>query len=81
MHTKKNGTKTMPTVIATDIPKNTPVPIPCLLAEPGPDANTSGSSPKMKDREVITIGRNLRRAAMSAAETASFPFFTSSFAN
>lgn len=47
----------MPTVTAAIIPKNTPVPIACLLAEPGPEAITMGNIPKIKAREVIKIGR------------------------
>ena len=45
------------------IPKKTPVPIDCRLAEPGPLANTIGSIPKMKAKEVMTLGRNRWRAA------------------
>ena len=48
----------MPTVIATSIPKNTPVPIPWRLADPGPLAKTSGSIPSTKASDGITIGRN-----------------------
>lgn len=32
----------MPTVIATSMPKKTPVPMPWRLADPGPLAKTSG---------------------------------------
>lgn len=71
----------MPTVMATSMPKKTPVPIPWRLAEPGPEAKTSGSMPRMKASEVITMGRKRSRAAVSAAETTSRPFSTSSLAN
>ena len=59
----------MPTVMATSMPKKTPVPIPWRLAEPGPEAKTSGSRPRMKASEVIRIGRRRRRAALLAAST------------
>lgn len=64
----------MPTVIATSIPKNTPVPIPWRLADPGPLAKTSGSIPSTKASDVITIGRNRRWAARMAASSL-HPFF------
>ena len=81
IHTKKNGTNVMPSVIATIIPKNTPVPMFWRLALPGPVANTRGSMPRMKARDVITIGLNLRCAAVTAASSIGFPFSTSSLAN
>ena len=71
----------MPTVMATSMPKKTPVPMPCRLADPGPDAKTSGSRPRMNESDVMTIGRNRRCIAVIAAETASCPFSTSSLAN
>ena len=79
--TKKKGTKSMPTVMATSIPKNTPVPMSRLAAEPGPEASTRGTSPSMNASDVITIGRKRNRAAVRAACTTSTPLSTSSFAN
>ena len=67
--------------MATIIPKNTPVPIPCRLAEPGPLAKTSGNIPRMKASDVITMGRNRKCAAFTTALTTVFPFSTSSLAN
>ena len=60
---KKNGTRIIPNVMENIIPKKTPVPIDCRLAEPGPLANTIGSMPKIKAKEVMTMGRNRWRAA------------------
>lgn len=65
--TNKNGTKTIPTVMATNIPKNTPVPISRRAAEPGPEANKRGRRPSINARDVITIGRKRKCAAVSAA--------------
>ena len=50
--------------MATSIPKNTPVPMSRLAAEPGPEASTRGTSPSMNASDVITIGRKRSRAAV-----------------
>ena len=44
--------------MATIMPKNTPVPIECLLAEPGPEAITIGSIPNTNARDVIVSDEN-----------------------
>lgn len=72
---------TIPTVIAANIPKNTPVPMEWRLAEPGPEANTNGNIPNTKASEVIRIGRNRKLAAVRAACKASTPRCTSTWAN
>ena len=71
----------MPTVTATIIPTNTPVPMFWRLAAPGPEAITRGSMPRMNAREVIMMGLNLSLAASAAACTTSSPFSTFSLAN
>ena len=71
--TKKNGTSTIPMVTATIIPKNTPVPIACRLAEPGPVANTIGSIPRINANDVIRIGRKRNCAACMADSITSLP--------
>lgn len=53
----------IPNTIANIIPKKTPVPIACRLAEPGPLAKTIGSIPSTNASEVIKIGRKRKRAA------------------
>ena len=55
------------------IPKNTAVPSACRISAPGPDAITSGTTPRMKAKLVIRIGRNRVRAASSAAAMAIEP--------
>ncbi len=45
------------------MPPNTTVPIDCWLAAPAPSAVTSGSTPRMKAKEVMRMGRNRRRVA------------------
>lgn len=49
--------------VAASIPPITPVPMECRLAEPAPLLIASGTHPRMKAREVITMGRKRRRAA------------------
>ena len=67
--------------MATSMPKKTPVPMPWRLADPGPLAKTSGSMPRIKASEVMTMGRKRRRAARMTAVRMSRPFSTSSLAN
>ncbi len=55
------------------MPLNTATPIERRAAAPAPVAKTSGSTPRMKAKEVMTIGRNRRRAASTAASTTSRP--------
>ena len=71
----------MPMVMATAMPKNTPVPMSRRAAEPGPEANSSGRRPSIKAREVITMGRKRSRAAVRAADRAGSPLSLSSLAN
>ena len=67
--------------MATHMPKNTPTPMPCRLAEPGPDDNTSGNNPRIKASEVMTIGLKRSFDAVTAAVTASTPLLISTLAN
>ena len=41
----------MPMVMATAMPKNTPVPMSRRAAEPGPEANSSGRRPSIKEAQ------------------------------
>ena len=66
--TKKKGTNAMPTVIATAMPKNTPVPMSRRAAEPGPEAKRRGRRPSMNASEVMTIGRNLSLVGLLLGE-------------
>ena len=56
-------------MVAASMPPNTVVPIDCRLAAPAPVANISGTTPRMKAKAVIRIGRSRRRAASIAAST------------
>ena len=55
------------------IPPNTTVPMACWLAAPAPVATISGTTPRMKANEVITMGRNRRRVASTAASVMDMP--------
>ncbi len=50
-------------MVDTIIPPNTVVPTECRLADPAPEAKTSGSTPRMKANDVIRMGRSRIRAA------------------
>ncbi|MCY1410294.1 hypothetical protein D9M71_256600 [compost metagenome] len=63
------------------MPPITPVPMACWLAELAPVAMARGTTPRMKAREVITIGRRRRRAARTVASTRSWPSSTRCLAN
>ena len=56
-------------MVAASMPPNTVVPIDCRLAAPAPVANISGTTPRMKAKAVMRIGRRRRRAAIIAAST------------
>ena len=55
------------------MPPNTVVPIDWRLAAPAPVAIISGTTPRMKAKAVIRIGRSRSRAASIAASTISRP--------
>jgi len=50
-----------------NMPKNTAVPRDCRISKPAPVAMTSGTTPEMKAKEVMRIGRSRVRAAATAA--------------
>ena len=70
---KKSGTKKIARKVAASIPPNTPVPIEFRLAAPAPVAMTSGTTPKMKAMEVMTIGRNRSLAGFNRASAGISP--------
>jgi len=59
--------------VAASMPPSTPVPIERRAAAPAPEAIARGSTPSTKASEVITIGRNRWRAAVTAASNADIP--------
>src|SRR5690606_15392602 len=65
--TKNRGTNGAAMKVAANIPPRTPVPIECREAAPAPLEIASGTTPRMKASEVMTIGRRRSRAASSAA--------------
>ena len=60
--TKNSGTKKIARTVAVIMPPITPVPMAFWAPEPAPLLRASGSTPKMKAREVIRIGRSRSRA-------------------
>ena len=63
------------------MPLNTVMPIDALALAPAPLATTSGATPRMKAKEVITIGRKRARAASTAASKIGMPSARISRAN
>ena len=63
------------------MPEITPVPMARWLAELAPEAMASGTTPKMKASEVMTIGRKRRWAAASADSMTPLPCACRSLAN
>ena len=60
-------------MVAASMPPNTVVPMDWRLAAPAPVANISGTTPRMKAKAVMRMGRSRRRAASIAASTISRP--------
>ena len=55
------------------MPQNTAVPSAWRISAPGPVAITSGTTPRMKAKDVIRIGRSRRRQASTAASNGLVP--------
>ena len=55
------------------MPPMTPVPMARRLLAPAPVAMAMGTQPRMKAREVMTMGRRRRRAASTAASHGGHP--------
>jgi len=64
---KNGGTNSTARQVDAIIPVNTVMPIDTRALAPAPLASTSGTTPRMKASEVITIGRKRERAASVAA--------------
>ena len=77
---KKSGAKKIATRVEASMPPITPVPIARRLFAPGPDAMASGTQPRPKASEVMTIARIRARAASSAASRTAMPWRTCSIA-
>ena len=63
------------------MPEKTAMPITLRASAPAPLAVSSGTTPRMKAKAVIRIGRKRSLAASSAASTSSLPCSCSIFAN
>ncbi len=63
------------------MPENTTMPITLRASAPAPDAVSSGTTPRMKAKAVIRIGRSRSFAADSAASTRLLPCSCSTLAN
>jgi hypothetical protein len=67
--------------VAATIPPMTVVPMTRLATAPDPDANQSGTQPRINANDVMMIGRKRRRAPSSAASSSGVPRSRASFAN
>src|SRR5262245_53245773 len=81
MTTKNGGTNSTARQVDASMPVNTVMPIDTRALAPAPLASTSGTTPRMKANDVITIGRNRARAASVAASRIGLPAARSSRAN
>ena len=59
--------------VAATMPPITIVPMTRLATVPDPDANQSGTQPRMNANDVMRIGRKRRRAPSSAASSNGVP--------
>ena len=71
----------MPKPVAVIIPTSTAVPSAFCAPAPAPLLNASGSTPRIKHRDVIMIGRRRIREASSVAATRSLPPLCNALAN
>ena len=65
--TKNEGTKTTARQVEASMPLATAMPSDCRDAAPAPVARISGTTPRIKVKDVMRIGRKRRRAASTAA--------------
>ena len=63
----------MPNPVAEIMPAMTAVPSAIWAPEPAPLLKASGTTPRMKQSEVMIIGRKRRREASNVAANSSFP--------
>src|SRR5215813_1943436 len=70
---KLPGMMNTPMKVATNIPKNTLVPITFCAPAPAPLAFISGTTPRIKANAVMRIGRKRRRAEVSADSSKDIP--------
>ena len=75
------GIRNTPSAVAISIPQNTAVPMTFWDAAPAPLASISGTTPRMKAKAVIKIGRKRSRADSSAASSTDWPSSCLALAN
>src|SRR5579872_6334416 len=63
----------MPNSVTPIMPLNTAVPSERRISAPAPVARTSGTTPRMKAKEVIVMGRRRNRDASTAASARDLP--------
>ena len=73
MSTKYTGTKRMAIKVEASMPPMTAVPMALRLAAPAPDAIARGTTPRMKAKEVMRMGRKRRRDDSTAASRRGMP--------
>ena len=72
--TKKNtGVRKTPNRVTPIMPLNTAVPSERRISDPAPVARTSGTTPRMKAKDVIVMGRSRSRDASTAASARDLP--------
>src|SRR5436190_3382273 len=79
--TKNEGTNSTARQVEAIMPVNTVMPMEMRALAPAPLASTSGSTPRIKANEVITMGRKRARAASTAASKIALPSARCSRAN
>ena len=73
MTLKNTGVRKMPNSVTPNMPLNTASPSVRRISAPAPWAINSGTTPRMKASEVITIGRSRRWQASIAASRRAIP--------
>ena len=78
---KKTGVKKMPNSVTPNMPLKTAVPSARRISAPAPLATTSGTTPRIKAKLVIMIGRRRKRQASRVAWCSGCPSSRSCLAN
>ena len=73
--------KNSPKTVTPSIPLNTATPSATRISAPAPLASTSGTTPRMKAKEVIKIGRSRKRQASTVASIRLAPWSCFCLAN
>ena len=71
----------MPSPVAVSIPAITAVPSAFCAPDPAPALIARGTTPRIKHRDVMRMGRKRSRAASTVADSTSFPLSWRALAN